>query len=1302
MNKKFAKKLFRVFLLSLIGLPLINVTATVPYPPKSAANERKTIFLGVDIEQKQVIIHTLCGGKKVDFNLSFPAEGGIRLHTDCTGEQKPAALTAVTYEQAAENRWIFHGKNGTDAELQAGSEWVLSVKNGSGETLYSVSSSQIKLGYNDGTAEKVSLSGKLYTDEVIYGFGEQFRSFNQVGDKIILWNADDWSQNAYKNIPFFHSSTGYSLFFNSGFYGEADMGSTDPNSYTMTFEGPDFDFYVWTGTPLENIKSYTKLTGRQCTSPKWAFRYWAGGTTLFYEGYNPDVYLEKLSKMLEGYKNLGVDSLGVVFGEDSLFRDIRSYDILKTVGANLIAWNMPRASQADMLAYCRDWTDDPERYDLPYFKKLTSNEYYSTLNIPIDFTHPNAAKYIKAQWGPFISQGVKGMMCDFGELVEYDVSAYNGMSGSELHNLYAYYYTKTFNEVFSSIYPNGDFFLFSRAGSPGSQKYAATFSADQHGDFDGLRKVVNAGIGINASGFSTWGSDIGGIDTTSSSEVYARWMQFGAFSPLMRVHGSGDNNPSAFGEVGAKTFQIHYWLRENLLDYIYSRSLEANKTGNPMMKSLAVAYNNDSRLAGIDDEYIFCDDFLVCPVLIENARSREVVLPEGTWCNLWDGSVIEGGQTVTADAPITYSPVYLRSGAIIPVTLAADTLELTDSMQDKTTVQGLAVTAPECGETKTYTHWYNKAEKAEFTSVGGAGGFCLKAENSNLRIISACGVSARNVFADGAALKQLSQMPIDGQVGFYVDGNRKTVISLGDNCSWSEIQIVNGDKPCKLQSGTENCTVKVNGTKTQALQDMDKTTFAETGIGKTEITFSLKDQCTVDSAVLRYTEDVCTECSVFTSLDGKSWIKAGEISGSIAETQWIKLLPTCAKYVKITDFSQEKTGKIFSCELFGQTDSGLVQDVTVKVPCGVYGNADFLPETVMMLDDDGNRVKANVTWDTSSLFANGPLALSVTDTVTVYGSSVGGVDENNSPVTYESRQICCTVCAVSVNRWDFESNDLNAELQGLNTYVRSGSKLTKADAADVWTLDVGKEFIRKTDGYIICKASNQPEYGTLLTEREYTDFEITATIRGGYVGGSAQFPMIMFGVKNPTEYHMASQSGGYAVIFQSEIGRIALRGYGLGEDKNIYLSTDSVSGWNKSKHYYASNIVMRYTVRVQGNILTVGVCSADDQNIYGTASYALPQSICGQVGICFSANSDPKWSYSQIFDLSVEDKSSPAAGDVTGDNRVNIVDLVRLKKYCAGITGTVLNKKAMALDWKNSGMAEDLCILRKMLLNMVS
>ena len=157
----------------------------------------------------------------------------------------------------------------------------------------------------------------------------------------------------------------------------------------------------------------------------------------------------------------------------------------------------------------------------------------------------------------------------------------------------------------SEILGNNDFVFFSRSGSAGAQSYTAFFTGDQQANFEGLRQQLSAGISASVSGLTTWGGDIAGYSGTPSNTVFARGLQFAAFQPIMRSHGTTSRFPWDYGNVSVATYQQHYWLRENLLNKIYSSAISSSMTGYPITSALTMEYPDDASLDGVFETYIF-------------------------------------------------------------------------------------------------------------------------------------------------------------------------------------------------------------------------------------------------------------------------------------------------------------------------------------------------------------------------------------------------------------------------------------------------------------------------------------------------------------------------------------------------------------------------------------------------------------------------------------------------------------------------------------------------------------------------
>ena len=162
-------------------------------------------------------------------------------------------------------------------------------------------------------------------------------------------------------------------------------------------------------------------------------------------------------------------------------------------------------------------------------------------------------------------------------------------------------------------------------------------------------------------------------------ELIVRWFQSGTFCPIFRLHGyrlptaelTGSGAPNevwSFGEEAYEIIRELLFLRERLRPYIMEQMKLANERGIPPMRPLFFDFPEDGETWTVEDQFMFGPGLLVAPVLHEGARSREVYLPAGaTWTDAWTDETFEGGQRITADAPLDRIPLYLRAGASLPI-----------------------------------------------------------------------------------------------------------------------------------------------------------------------------------------------------------------------------------------------------------------------------------------------------------------------------------------------------------------------------------------------------------------------------------------------------------------------------------------------------------------------------------------------------------------------------------------------------------------------------------------------------------
>ena len=236
-------------------------------------------------------------------------------------------------------------------------------------------------------------------------------------------------------------------------------------------------------------------------------------------------------------------------------------------------------------------------------------------------------------------------------------------------------------------------FLLTRSGFAGIQRYStAVWSGDIGTRWEDMKAQISAGLNFALSGIPYWTMDIGGFcverryenaqriydqtgveneDLKEWRELNNRWHQFGAFVPLFRSHGqfpyreifniAPENHPAY------QSMLYYNKLRYRLMPYIYSLAGMTWFNDYTMMRALVMDFPGDNNVINISDQYMFGPAIMACPVYEYKARSREVYFPSNEgWYNLFTGDFIEGGQTLTVDAPYDKIPLYASAGSIIP------------------------------------------------------------------------------------------------------------------------------------------------------------------------------------------------------------------------------------------------------------------------------------------------------------------------------------------------------------------------------------------------------------------------------------------------------------------------------------------------------------------------------------------------------------------------------------------------------------------------------------------------------------
>ena len=222
--------------------------------------------------------------------------------------------------------------------------------------------------------------------------------------------------------------------------------------------------------------------------------------------------------------------------------------------------------------------------------------------------------------------------------------------------------------------------ILSRYAGLGSHRYPLGFSGDTGIEWSTLRfQPYFTATAANAA-FGWWSHDIGGHHFGRRDDaLYLRWLQFGVFSPILRLHSTASDllgkEPWRFSSAVCENAK--YWLRfrHRLIPYIYTMAHRSRFEGRALCEPLYYTWPEEPGAYEAPNEYRFGSELIVCPITAPDHRellmgSAEVWLPEGTWTDLFTGRRYRGGRTLTLFRETTEIPVLGAPGAIVP--LSAD------------------------------------------------------------------------------------------------------------------------------------------------------------------------------------------------------------------------------------------------------------------------------------------------------------------------------------------------------------------------------------------------------------------------------------------------------------------------------------------------------------------------------------------------------------------------------------------------------------------------------------------------------
>lgn len=589
--------------------------------------------------------------------------------------------------------------------IEEGNQSLLIIKRE--DTIFEIR--DIYLWKNDEETFSVGFTIATGDEEGFYGFGERYNNINQRGNIVDVYVYNQYKEQGIKTyfpMPYFLSSKNYGLYVHSNEYTEFNLAHDESSWYSIESQKSSLELTYFIGDPRGVIKQFVELTGVPEMLPEWTFGPWMSSNN-----WDSD---EEVRKQVELTKKYDIPSTVLVIEawsdestyyifNDAVYKENDGSHALKYEdfkfpkwgrwpdpknlveylhenGLKCILWQIPIIKYMNGLHHLQKDNDENYMIEKGYCVNNEDGTPYRmpegwfTDSILFDYTSEEASKWWFDKRRYLIDDmGIDGFKTDGGEFVFGDnISFSNGKTGRQMRNEYPNLYIEKYYDFINKS--NGGI-TFSRAGFTGAQKMPAHWAGDEKSTFDAFKRNLCAGLNAGLSGVAFWGWDLGGFSgEIPTAELFVRSTEMAAFCPIMQYHAESkaefnqDRTPWNIAERRNSPWVIddyRYYakLRMALVPYIMEQAEKFIKTGLPIMRAMLIQFPEDKNCWNIYDQYMFGDDLLVAPVVVEGAVSRKVYLPKGIWTNIFTKEVFEGGRNYEVSAGIHQIPVFMREDA---------------------------------------------------------------------------------------------------------------------------------------------------------------------------------------------------------------------------------------------------------------------------------------------------------------------------------------------------------------------------------------------------------------------------------------------------------------------------------------------------------------------------------------------------------------------------------------------------------------------------------------------------------------
>jgi len=577
----------------------------------------------------------------------------------------------------------------------------------------------------DREAFEAKLEFVFSENEALFGLGSHEEGYGNLRGK----SRELYQQNMKTVVPYFVSTKGYGVLLDCcslmTFHDDA-LGS-----YWWADVVDELDYYFIRGATFDDVtRGYHTLTGAAPMLPKWAFGYVQSKERYV----NAREILDVVSEYRRRQIPLDVIVLDWKSWPNGAGWGQKSFDPVRFPDPSALTRELHKMGTKLMVSIWPIMTADcPDQNELRKRGYMLGNQ--STYNA---FLEDARQVYWKQAERGLFQNGVDAWWCDCSEPFEAD---WSGAVKPEPHvrltinteaskkyldhgllNAYSLLHSQGIYEGQRGATSRKRVVNLTRSSYAGQHRYSTiSWNGDICATWETLRRCIPEGLNFCATGEPYWTVDIGGFFIKNDSslwfwrgdyeagcrgltspellepdpadtgctdlgyhELYVRWLQYGAFLPMFRSHGTdAPREIWRFGEIGNQFYDCiakYIRLRYRLLPYIYSIAAQVTQQSGSLMRPVALDFPQDVATHNLTDQFLFGPALLVCPVttpmyygpnstpINDAAKSRNVYLPAGSrWYDFWTDEVHDGGRNICVAAPLDTIPLFVREGSIVPM-----------------------------------------------------------------------------------------------------------------------------------------------------------------------------------------------------------------------------------------------------------------------------------------------------------------------------------------------------------------------------------------------------------------------------------------------------------------------------------------------------------------------------------------------------------------------------------------------------------------------------------------------------------